>query len=174
MLLGAIVIVVVGIFVVNYFRNLNTGDTLPGVNIENTEEAAKNSLPATHVVTKGETLWSIAKQYYDSGYNWIDIAKANSLANPGKINVGQELTIPNAQEKLVAAKGNNNNSGTEQMQKTSEPTPQTYTVQHGDNLWNIAVKTYGDGFRWLDIAKANNLTNPRIIHAGNNLKLPQG
>jgi nucleoid-associated protein YgaU len=48
----------------------------------------------------------------------------------------------------------------------------TYTVQHGDYLWKIAIEKYGDGYKWVDIARVNNLKNPNIIHAGNVLSLP--
>ena len=52
-------------------------------------------------------------------------------------------------------------------------TANTYTVVRGDNLWNIAVRAYGDGFKWTEIAKANNLANPSLIHSGNVFKLPR-
>jgi len=48
-----------------------------------------------------------------------------------------------------------------------------YTVARGDNLWNISVRAYGNGFAWGEIAQANNLSNPSIIHAGNVLNLPR-
>jgi len=32
-------------------------------------------------------------------------------------------------------------------------TSNTYTVVKGDFLWDIAIRTYGDGYRWVDIAK---------------------
>lgn len=38
------------------------------------------------------------------------------------------------------------------------PANQTYTLGEGEGLWDVAVKFYGDGYRWVDIAKANNLT----------------
>lgn len=48
-----------------------------------------------------------------------------------------------------------------------------YTVKAGDNLWNIAVRAYGNGYKWVEIAKANNLANPRIIHSGNVFIIPR-
>ena len=45
----------------------------------------------THEVQKGETLATIAKKY---GVSVADLAKANSLANPNDIKIGQKLTIP--------------------------------------------------------------------------------
>ena len=50
----------------------------------------------THKVASGETLSSIAKQYYgDSNqYNAIFEANRDKLSDPDKIQVGMELTIP--------------------------------------------------------------------------------
>jgi nucleoid-associated protein YgaU len=49
----------------------------------------------------------------------------------------------------------------------------SYTAQAGDTLWDIAVRAYGNGEKWTEIAKANNLTNPQIIHRGNSFTLPR-
>jgi nucleoid-associated protein YgaU len=49
----------------------------------------------------------------------------------------------------------------------------SYTVVKGDSLWSIAVKAYGDGYKWVSIAKANKLDNPNVIHAGNVLVIPK-
>lgn len=210
-ILGFVVIVLVGLIVVNYFRDSNPGETIPGSNITQEEQ---NSLPTTHKVAAGESLWSISEKYYDSGYNWVDIQKENNLANPGDITVGQELVIPNVDSKKPAsALAEAKTEATEAVAPTVMPsaTPEatpstiasatptvaptatsqavqakkddeskvgtsndtTYTVVHGDNLWDIAVKEYGDGYKWTDIAKANKLVNPSIIHAGNHLSIPR-
>lgn len=50
---------------------------------------------------------------------------------------------------------------------------ETYTIVKGDDLWKIAVKSYGDGFEWIKIAKANNLSSPNNIHVGNILTIPK-
>jgi len=47
-----------------------------------------------------------------------------------------------------------------------------YTVVRGDTLWSIAKKFYNDGSRYPEIAKANNITNPDLIHAGQKLLIP--
>lgn len=56
---------------------------------------------------------------------------------------------------------------------TSVILPTTYTVVRGDNLSKIAQKFYGDGGKWTEIAKANNLAKPSVIHAGNVFIIPQ-
>lgn len=47
-----------------------------------------------------------------------------------------------------------------------------YIVQRGDTLWDIAVKMYGDGLRWQDIAKPNNIQDPASLKVGVRLKIP--
>ncbi len=60
-----------------------------------------------------------------------------------------------------------------QPAQSSAITQATYTVLEGDHLWEIAVRAYGDGFRWSDIAKANNLSSPDAITVGMVLTIPR-
>lgn len=46
-------------------------------------------------------------------------------------------------------------------------------VVKNDSLWKIAEREYGDGFKWVEIAKFNNINNPDLIESGQILKLPQ-
>lgn len=48
----------------------------------------------SHVVARGETLWSIAARYYGDGSQWKRIADANRMADGNRLYVGQTLTIP--------------------------------------------------------------------------------
>ena len=158
MVLGAVVIVIVGILIVNYFKDKGTGNILTDSTNTSTKE---------HVVVKGETLWSIAEDSFGSGYNWVDIKSSNQLETE-VLEVGQKLTIPE-----VSPKQPTSTRKTAVVTETSPITGESYTVVKGDCLWDIAVKTYGDGFKWVEIAKANKLVNPGIIHAGNVLTLPR-
>jgi len=47
-----------------------------------------------------------------------------------------------------------------------------YIVAKGDSLWKIAQKNYNDGYKWNEIAKANNLKNPSNIEVGQKLVMP--
>lgn len=47
-----------------------------------------------------------------------------------------------------------------------------YTVVKGDTLWAIAQRFYGNGNRYPEIARANNISNPNIIHIGQKLLIP--
>lgn len=164
MVLGALVIIVVGVLVVNYFKDQGKG-TLPFLSTGNKTEVTETTTSKTHIVQKGENLWAIAEKYYGSGYNWVDIAKENNLKNAGFITAGQTLTMPEVPAKLATTTG---------FKAVGEPiSGGTYTVVKGDCLWNIAVRAYGDGYKWVEIVKENNLKNPDIIHAGNILVLPR-
>ena len=47
----------------------------------------------------------------------------------------------------------------------------TYKVQKGDTLWSIAKKLLGDGNRYKEIQKVNNLKDT-IIYPGTVLQIP--
>lgn len=49
----------------------------------------------------------------------------------------------------------------------------TYTVQQGEGLYEIAEKVYGDGMMWTAIAEANKLSSPDLIEVGMKLKIPK-
>lgn len=49
----------------------------------------------------------------------------------------------------------------------------THKVVKGENLWNISMKYYGDGFKWVDIATENKLANASIIEEGQELIIPE-
>lgn len=67
----------------------------------------------------------------------------------------------------------------DQTQQTSEqttPSPTTsgtYTVKNGQGLSQIAQEVLGDGKRWVEIAKANDLKAPYTLRAGQELKMPE-
>lgn len=173
MVLGVLVIVVVGALIFNYFKGIREEEKEEIVSeegIELVEEEGKlvpAGLPVSHKVVRGEHLWEIAEKYYGSGYNWVDIAKENSLANANLLFVDQKLTIPRVEVKKPTTK----------LAKAETAgltiTGNTYTVVRGDHLWGIALRAYGDGYRWVEIAKANNLVIPNLIHTGNVLVIPR-
>lgn len=164
MVLGAVVVLVAGIFVFNYFRGRNSGIITPSISTESSESPAVGK---TYTVLKGDTLWKIAEKAYGSGYNFTDLIKENKLAANGAISEGQVLTIPDVQPKKLT---------TNEISKFNVDQPisgGSYTVVKGDSLWTIAVRAYGDGYKWTQLAKDNNLRNPSLIHPGNVLTLPR-
>ena len=101
----------------------------------------------THTVQPGDTLASIA-DFYDSSVEAI--AAANGIINPNRITLGQNLVIP--------APGSNVNASV-----------QTYTVQPGDRLIDIASR-YNTTVEALQ--QTNGITNGNFITRGQVLQLP--
>jgi nucleoid-associated protein YgaU len=52
------------------------------------------------------------------------------------------------------------------------PAARTYTVVSGDTLWAIAERFYGDGSKYQVIADASGISNPDLIHPGQQLTIP--
>ena len=79
------------------------------------------------------------------------------------------LNVPDVKPRIVKITVDSVNN----VQNTNSITGSRYTVQKDDYLWEIAVRAYGDGYKWVEIARANKLVNPNIIHPGNMLTLPR-
>lgn len=175
--LGVLVVIVIGVLVFNYFKNLNktvnigkqvaTETQLTGaVGPETTPTQAQALKTGTYKVKTGDGLWNIAVNVYNDGYKWVDIAKSNNLADPYIITEGQILKIP----KLEIKKGDINGAGI----STASPlaiTSSSYKVVADDCLWNIAVRACGDGYKWTKLAIDNKIENPDLIHPGNVFKI---
>ena len=63
-------------------------------------------------------------------------------------------------------------NGLNGFKKGGNPTYTNYTVQKGDTLWGIAKAKLGDGNRWVEISKLNNLTSTNIF-PNQTLKIPR-
>lgn len=201
LILGIIVVIIAIVLALGILRNrsinqLNNSitqnlndQTQPGfqntvsqsITTSSTQKSYVNKKENVYTVEAGDNLWTIAEKEYDSGYNWVDIARANKLLNADILHVGEKLTIPQVAPKIAESEpdiyGNDfsqQTSSTHTMRGEEKVTSDTYTVQTGDNLWNIAVRAYGDGYRWVDLAKVNNLPNPDIIFPNTSLKIPRG
>jgi nucleoid-associated protein YgaU len=182
MALGALVVIVVGTLMYQYFNRAEeqSAGEISSEASQYTLELSKDEegkyvptgLPFTHTVKKGDHLWSISTTYYGNGYNWTDIAQANNMTNPGIIIEGQQLVIPKVElrvppeEKVIAA--------TTSLPNTINDN--NYEVIKGDTLWDISVRAYQDGYRWIEIYKANAQTiqDPNIIEIGMTLIIPRG
>ena len=101
-----------------------------------------------HIVQRGETLFSIARQY---GVSVDAITHANGIPDPRQIYVGQRLVIPGA----VGDAG-----GT-----VTAP----YMVQAGDTLASIARRHLTT---WQTLIQVNDLLSPNVVYAGQIIQVP--
>lgn len=157
-ILGAIVVVVIGLLVANYFvksrGQIGTAETA--------SQSQEETKPETYKVVAGDSLSLIANKVYGSYDYWPVLAKVNNIANPNIISTNQELQLPQkAQADTIK----------EEMSAT------TYQVQAGDTLFIVAQKMYGDGSKWVLIDRANHIGrlpngNP-LIFSDNTLTIPR-
>lgn len=188
--LGMLVVITVVLLIFNYVKQSKTESqisqeaaTQESTNVSDmTEEAnqqgnvAPKDLPKEYEVKENDNLWTIAQANYGSGYNWVDIAKENELANPNILLAGQKLKLPKVEVKTVDSK--NQATADSEVIEGKVNTEKaiigdSYQVVKGDNLWTIAVRAYQDGYKWPDLAKANNLSNPDFVQEGQKLIIPR-
>lgn len=201
LVLGALIVLVVGILLFNYF-NRPKGDLGPSEQVSQgqTADVKKENLPGKYTVKEGDTLFLIAQNYYGDGYMYNKLAEVNNLSDPSTIEVGQVLEIPkpdqtganpspSAATTVTLNADNTAKSTPESSPPESEETGQggainqtiwgekissdTYTIVEGDWLSKIAGRAYGDIYAYDKIAKANNISNPDLIEPGVTLKIPR-
>lgn len=193
--LAALLIIVGGFLVFNYFSGLNKTKA-PSITPESTQSAqldqnqgfpvnrdqpanlgAQTQLPTTYTVVRGDSLSQIARKFYGDGGKWVEIAKANKLANPQVIHAGNVFVIPKLDAPTQAAQADSK-GGTNLGSATTTVKPGSiYTVKSGDTLWDIALSAYGSGYEWYRIDQANspiprNANGKPLIMPGQNLKIP--
>jgi len=163
-ILGLIVVLSIGGLAGHYFYQHYYQKPVGQLPSEASKKIASSQTAKTsnrrYQVKSGDYLWKIAEHFYQSGYNWVDIARANKLANPDLLETGMILTIPDIQPKTPT---------TIAKAQPTIPSQQTqYTVQRGDSLSLIALRAYGDMFAWPRLWKANRgkITNPWLIYPG--------
>ena len=158
--LGAIVVIILGLLIANYFTK---GSGQIGTGVSTLQETQQVATPdKLYKVAVGDSLSQIAGRVYgDIQYRPV-LARANNITNPDVISVDSNLTIP---PKVEADK------------IQAEMTTTSYHVQAGDTLFTIAQKVYGDGSKWNLLATANSVGylpngNP-LIFAGGDLTIPR-
>lgn len=182
MVLGALIILVVGILIFNYF-NKNKATLGPAQQTESQQDVSPGQLPGKYTVKDGDTLFSISDKYYQNGYKYTEVAKVNNLSNPDQIEAGQVLEIPKLEEEQPqqsetspqpTASPESSGTGSDNITIWGPKIDgNTYTVVEGDWLSKIAGRAYGDIFAYQKIAQANNIPNPDEIEPGTVLTIPR-
>jgi LysM repeat protein len=105
----------------------------------------------SYTVQQGDTLYRIGQRY---GVAWQRLMTYNHMDDPADLFAGQELKIPEGA------------AATAPLEWDGET---TYTVQHGDILYEIGLLF---GMSWREIAALNGITDPKEIFVGQVLKIP--
>jgi LysM repeat protein len=114
--------------------------------------------PKTYIVEPGDTLSSIADQF---GVDILLLISVNNITNPGAINAGEELIIPEEGAVLPTATG---------LPETLVPGSRIeYFVEPGDTLESIAAKYDSTAEK---IAELNNMKVTDVLFVGRVLTVP--
>ncbi len=197
LILGALIVLVVGILVFNFFNKSkpSLGPSQQTEQNTQTEDVSLENLPGKYTVKEGDTLFLIAEKYYGDGFKYEEIAKASNIEDINSIEVGQVLEIPKLEttasptstpsaepSPTETPKPSEQPSPTTQQEATSGPTDtewgpaisgSTYTIVEGDWLSTIAARAYGDIMAYQKLAQANNIPNPDYILPGTILTIPR-
>lgn len=123
-----------------------------------------------HVVRRGENTYRIALRF---GVTIADIARANGLANPTIISIGQELVIPGCGN-LTPTPGFTGGDATsggigEGGGGAPGGTCGTHLIQPEENLYRIALRY---GVTMSALRNMNSIANVNVIKAGDTLVIP--
>jgi N-acetylmuramoyl-L-alanine amidase len=128
------------------------------------QQAGGSAYPkAIHVVSRGSTLWGIARHY---SVTVSSIVAANGIANPGLIFAGQRLAIPGARASSGSRPQDSAGHSSPARQRAAS---RVHVVGRGSTLWGIA-RHYGVTVS--SIVAANGIANPGLIFAGQRLVVP--
>lgn len=84
------------------------------------------NIPLTYTVkSEDETLWTIAKKFFDDGSKWNELAKRNSIQNPNSLEVGRIIYL---RDEIIATEPTVGQSFTAEPGGISAPVGNVYKV----------------------------------------------
>ncbi|MGC9439249.1 peptidoglycan-binding protein [Streptomyces sp. WG5] len=130
----------------------------------------------SHAMTDAQykTLLNLASAVLDfHGWNEYSVIGHGESGSPGKWDPGYKpghmMDMDDVREDIEATLAGKPKPTNPQKPSAPKPTGSTYTVLAGDSLSRIGKKL---GIDWGDLAKANSLKAPYVIHPGDKLKVP--
>lgn len=117
-----------------------------------------------HVVTRGQTLGQIGRQY---GVTVTALRAANNNVNPRRLRIGQRLVVPNPARIASGTPSSNRGDSAGSTRLESGQGPVTVVVRRGDSLWSIA-RRFSVSTR--QIMEWNRLPSA-VIHPGDRLEI---
>ncbi len=133
------------------------------------ESASPNEQYTEYTVGPDDSMWTIAADWLGNAGRWADIATANPLVDPDRLQIGQVLRLPPKAPAGVAAAAPRSHLSLPAAVGT------LYTVRAGDTLSRIAEAHYGEVGKWLVIYNANRPTigwDPDRLKVGAQLRIP--
>lgn len=165
LLLGVAVVLLVTVLIFGYLKNRTPQQPPKPAEVAVSKTEVKKDILGEHTVQAGDDLKSISQIFYKTTEPYMMIAKENGITNPDIIDEGKKLIIPKIDKTTYLAP-----SVSKPLRK--DPiTDASYTVQEGDLLWDIAIRAYGDAYKWEKITTENNLPSADAIFPGMILQL---
>lgn len=167
-ILGAIIVVILGLLVANFISRRGAQSIDGGVKTEQkTEASMAPKAGSEYTIREGDSLSKISESVYGTQENWTAIASANKITNPNRVLVGDKINLP-AKEEM--GKGTVADASSMSSEKT-------YQVAEGDTFFTIAQKVYGDGSKWTVLFGANGARrlpngNP-LVYSGTTIVVPR-
>ena len=121
---------------------------------------------SSYTVESGDNWYSIAKRY---GITQEALAAANGTTPSDILQVDQKLRIPLANTEQAASSQPAPKAPSATTQATAVSTPQSYTVQRGDNWFSIAKRF---GVTQESLAAYNGRTPSDILQVNQKLRIP--
>ena len=142
--------------------------------------------PYVHVVRwRGETLSSIAAWYTGSWKNWQALARANPEIDPNRIEIGDQVRIPEALLKtrkpmpfdsLPAPAGKETVRPAPTRETPAKPAPHFYVhvVRWQNETLSFIAEWYTASWtNWETLAKANPEIDPNRMKIGDEIRIPE-
>lgn len=155
-----------------------TGTTPPTINppssgapaVAKTVTAPSKPASTSYTIKSGDTLSTIAGEFYKDTRKWKAIADANPGIDPSRLKIGQVIKIP--AEGGVARQAT---TVAERASAASKSSGSTHTVAKGETLAAIAERYLGSKGAWKRLYEANKATvgnDPAKLKVGTKLVIP--